>query len=195
VVHIQADFSKCLVKQQGPILMGLTYIAYLAKRSPVKAARKAFKMGLRYLEHHVRALRGEEDLSRVFELYEGMPVYLLDRAARMLKLNGRFIDEVRKHREEHGLEQCVVDIYTRDASGLVHAFLSTCRQELEEAGIIPGAVFANELHQQEGVFTGDSTVLVTLDSKERLLSSAVPYFASSEEGRYLSGSSLDLRLL
>ena len=179
--RLQADFSNAFIAEEGPLAMGFCYLNHIVRKNPFRAAAKAVLMAYRYAQYLFGLRRGEEDLHNVFSIYEGMPVNLLEEAANSLTINPAFVKEVDAHREEHNLEYCVVDLYTRDASCLVDAFVESHKEELEDTGIRIGEVKANHLVEKNGVFTGDSVILVTLKNKLDYINPELPYFVSDQE--------------
>lgn len=185
--RLQADFSKGLIAEQGPLAMGLCYLRHLACKNPLNAAAKALAMACRYAQYVFRARTGKEDLHDVFSLYAGMPVGLLEETANSLTLNPSFIEKATSHREERNLGYCTVDICTRDASCLVEAFIKTHRDELEKAGIRIGRVKGNTLEERGGVFTGDAKTPVMLMTKPLYLDLRAPYLTGKDEYRLYKG--------
>lgn len=185
--RLQADFSKGLIAEQGPLAMGLCYLRHLARRNPLSAAAKAISMACRYAQHLFRVRFWKEDLHDVFSIYEGMPARLIGEAAASLTLNPRFIEKAYAHREEHNLDYCTVDICTRDASCLVEAFIKSHNGMLENAGIRIGRVTANTLEERGGVFTGDAKTPVMLMTKPLYLDLRIPYLTGKDEYRLYRG--------
>lgn len=181
--RLQADFSEGLVLGQGPFAMGYCYIKHLAQGNPFSAARKAIVMAYHYAQYIFNSRFGKEDLSKVFSVYGGMPVSLLEEAASRLIINPAFIEKTDSYRKEHNLDYCVIDIYTRDASCLVETFINSHRDELKEAGIIIRSVKANILEKRDGRFTGNAKTPILLRTKPLYLNSQLPYLTGKDEYR------------
>ena len=179
--RVQADFSGTFVKENGPLVMGLSYLKHLAFSHPFKAIERAASMSFRYAQYLYRLRFAEENLEDVFSLFEGMPASLVEEVADTITLNPAFIQAVDKYREEQGLDYCLLDILTRDASCLVERFIESHADDIEAAGIRIGTVKANHLEEREGVLTGECVVQVTLQNKLDYINPELPYFVSDQE--------------
>lgn len=185
--RLQADFSKAFIAEQAPLAMGFCYIKHLALKNPLRAAAKTLVMSYRYVQYLFRSRNGKEDLHDVFSVYKGMPVNLLEKATNNLNLSPSFIEKADAHREEHNLNYCVVDIYTRDASCLVEAFIEAHKEELEKAGIRIGTVKGNHLKEREGRFTGNAETPILLRTKPFYLNPEIPYLTGKDEYEIYEG--------
>lgn len=185
--RLQADFSKGIIAEEGPLAMGLCYLRHLACKNPPSAAAKALVMACRYAQHLFRVRFGREELHDVFSIYAGMPAELIVEVAASLSLNPAFIEKARSYRKEHNLSYCTVDICTRDVSCLVDAFIETHRTELEEYGIRIGRVRGNTLEERGGVFTGGAKIPVMLMTKPLYLDLRIPYLTGKDEHRLYKG--------